>query len=286
MSISKIPLMLNKTIDFTSSGTWTCPGGVYSANFLVVGAGGGGGCADNSVNTRYSSGGGGGGGAVKQITLPTTPGTSYTITIGAKGTGTTTTAGGNGGYSEVADGANVLIRSYGGMGGQGVDALNAVLSPTIVKTLAGGGGQAASGTSANNTGGGGGGANLGTIVDVGTNPYYTPTTDATVGLEGTFGKASQPANNDEYLSTGSAGINGYGAGGGGGVASSPTVLGGAAPYGAGNGGFSAGVAGAYNGSNALANTGGGGGGGASRASTDAASGGNGADGLVRISYVA
>lgn len=67
--------------EFTSSGTWTAPSGVTSANIWLLGGGGGGG------NNRTGTGGGG---ATPKIWLdvPVTPGTGYAITIGAGGANT------------------------------------------------------------------------------------------------------------------------------------------------------------------------------------------------------
>jgi len=157
MGYVKIPAATNRTVDFTSSGTWTCPSGVYSAEFLVVGAGGGGGGADNSVNTRTAAGAGGGGGAVKIVNLPVTPGSSYTITVGAAGTGGNATAGTSGGFSEVVLSGTTLIRSFGGFGGAGVDATDAIIRGTLTRTIAGGSGTAISSATVTNTRAGGGG---------------------------------------------------------------------------------------------------------------------------------
>lgn len=91
---------------FTASGTWTCPAGVYTAFVRVLGGGAGG--AGGTSNTP----GGGGGAAVENTAVvKVTPGTAYTITIGAGGAGSTTT-GGNGGNSSALG-----ITGYGGKGG-------------------------------------------------------------------------------------------------------------------------------------------------------------------------
>jgi hypothetical protein len=78
---------------FTSSTTWICPPGVTSVEALVV-AGGGPGGGDQ--------GGGGGAGGLSYISsFAVTAGTSYTVTVGAGGTGTT-------GRSVVAQAAHSL----------------------------------------------------------------------------------------------------------------------------------------------------------------------------------
>ena len=291
MAISKFPEATFRSVDFTSSGNWICPIGVYSAEFLVVGAGGGGGGADNSVNTRSSGGGGGGGGAVKKITLPTTPGSTYTVTVGAKGTGGLATAGTNGGYSEVSLGASVLIRAYGGAGGGGIDAADATILPTGSGTVAGGGGEPKSHTAANIAAGGGGGA-FGAI-----NFGSTSTTELLFsqysnqwpyGLDGSSGKKGFASSTTNIQTTGGMGIDGFGCGGGGSWTGSSGQYGeplSRAPYGAGDGAFRT-SNGQTDGSAALANTGSGGGGAICRASTTGVSGGNGSDGIVRITYFA
>lgn len=98
---------------FTASGTWTCPAGVYTAFVRVIGGGAGGGGADYGV-------GGGGGSAVENTSIvKVTPGTVYTITIGAGGAGGvgiaySTGYGGSGGNSSALG-----ITGYGGSGGAG-----------------------------------------------------------------------------------------------------------------------------------------------------------------------
>ena len=79
---------------FFASGTWTVPAGIYLVRFRVVGGGSGNGAVAGS-HTTYYYGGAGGGFSMK--TIATTPGTVYTITVGAAGA-----SGGNGGTSSVA----------------------------------------------------------------------------------------------------------------------------------------------------------------------------------------
>ena len=75
-SISEVP---SATVSFTSSGTFSVPTGVTSADVLVI-AGGGGGGADNG-------GGGGAGGLIFMPGYPLTPGGTVTVTVGCGGTG-------------------------------------------------------------------------------------------------------------------------------------------------------------------------------------------------------
>ena len=77
------------TQTFTSSSTWTAPSGVTSVDYIVAAGGGGGGAGVNATsNANYNfCTGGGAGGEVARGTLSVTPGTSYTVTVGAGGAG-------------------------------------------------------------------------------------------------------------------------------------------------------------------------------------------------------
>lgn len=283
MGVSKLPLLQQRTDEFTTSGTWVCPADVLSAEFLVVGAGGGGGGAYCSLVTNAVGGGGGGGGAVKKVTLPTTPGSTYTITVGAKGTGGTSDAGVSGGYSEVVLSGTTLIRCLGGAGGSGINTTPLIVQVSMVG-LAGGGGyvSAASATDTSACTGGGGGASQ--IVPV---PSDTAIYMSDVGSEGGVGRNSSTTPNIDRRIKGGMGIDGFGAGGNGGNWHTSTATTFDPPYGAGAGGVrSAGATGAANGSNATIAGCGGGAGIAILSAATASSGGNGADGLVRITYLA
>jgi len=90
---------------FTSSSSWTCPAGVTTVDYLVVGGGGG-----------YGSGGfvvgGGGAGAMRTATgLAVVAGTTYSVVVGAAGA-----VGGNGGNS-VFNGITALGGGAGGVDG-------------------------------------------------------------------------------------------------------------------------------------------------------------------------
>lgn len=91
------------TAEFTSSGSWVAPAGVTSV--IVYGQGGGGGGASGALIASAARYGGGGGVATFLTAKPLTvvPNTSYTVTIGAGGLGSTDTTG------------NDII--YGGSGG-------------------------------------------------------------------------------------------------------------------------------------------------------------------------
>jgi len=68
-------------LSFTASGTWTCPDGVSQVDYLVV-AGGGGASGGNG-------GGGGAGGFRVGTAFSVIPGTTYTVTVGGGGNGST-----------------------------------------------------------------------------------------------------------------------------------------------------------------------------------------------------
>ena len=105
-----------RVVTFNSSGTWQAPCGVTSAAVYVWAAGGGG----AGANDTYPVGGGGGGGAfLWHNALPVTPGTNYTITIGAGGAGG---VNGNGNNGNAFAGGNssfgTLMVAGGGQGGK------------------------------------------------------------------------------------------------------------------------------------------------------------------------
>jgi hypothetical protein len=253
---------------FNASGTWTVPTGVTAADMLVVGGGGAGGSGGGG---HIAAGGGGGGEVIENLGTSVTPGTRFTITVGAGGIGgvgtsSSPTAGTAGGSSTLSAPGFTTITSRGG--GQGATySINAgaVLAAGTGASVAGGGGGAAqvslyaagtggvsNGGSGNNhttdgnyqTGGGGGGAG-------GNGSNAT----------GTLPGAGGPGKNSVILGTL------LGGGGGGAKRSSTGGSGSTATAGGGAGGWgAAGTAG-------TANTGGGGGG--SGGATDGANGGSG-----------
>ena len=97
-------------VSFTSVGTttWTCPAGVTSVEVLVVAGGGGGGA--------WVGGGGGGGGVIYRPAFPVTPGTVYTVTVGAGGNGEYN-PGGYGGMPAATNGGNSVFGSLTAIGG-------------------------------------------------------------------------------------------------------------------------------------------------------------------------
>jgi hypothetical protein len=106
------------TIPLTA--TWTCPAGVTSVQVEAWGAGGGGGGCTNAAGR--SGGGGGGGSYVKNTSVAVTPGTTYTVKVGAGGlaggTGAATAFGMAGGLSSF-EGDNQTVIASGGTGASG-----------------------------------------------------------------------------------------------------------------------------------------------------------------------
>ena len=242
-----------QTFSTTGTTSWTAPGGVTSVSYLVVAGGGSGGAGNGG-------GGGGGAGGLLTGTLSVTPGNSYTVTVGAGGTGTgsapyrnsggnsvfgsiTATGGGGGGY----DGTYPPLT--GGSGGGGNYSSTAGAAGTSGQGFAGGSNTASSGAYG---GGGGGGSSADGAVGT-----------SSVGGTGGAGTASSISGSSVT----------YAGGGGGGVNDTSTVGSGAA--GGGNGGANSGVGG-----NATANTGSGGGGGGG----GSVAGGNGGSGIVILSW--
>jgi MSHA biogenesis protein MshQ len=99
---------------FTATGEWVCPTGVTEVEWLIVAGGGGGG---NSQDFGATGAGGGGAGGFRTGTgLAVTAGTTYTVTVGAGGAGSTThNVNGSDGISSVFNGTT----SVGGGGGAG-----------------------------------------------------------------------------------------------------------------------------------------------------------------------
>ncbi|MCB0556999.1 MAG: hypothetical protein KDD02_25855, partial [Phaeodactylibacter sp.] len=154
-----------RTQSFTSNGSFTPPAGVTS---VIVQAWGGGGAGGGSTQNIRQGGGGGGGAYTINSTVAVTPGTNYTITVGAGGTGSTGN-GGNGNTTSATFGA-VTVSAAGGQGG------SAATSNSNGNGGTGGmGGTHSGGTGAigdQNGTGGGGGSSAGTG-DNGTNGNLT-----------------------------------------------------------------------------------------------------------------
>ncbi|HEY5540657.1 MAG TPA: YDG domain-containing protein [Coriobacteriia bacterium] len=211
---------------FTSSGTFTPPSGVTTADVLVGGGGGGGG-----TNTGSNTGGGGGGGGqVQQVaSVGLSSGTPYTVIVGAGGStsgapgvsssfGDTTADGGSGGTASATTPFGV-----GGPSGSG----NAGGAANTVNFGGGGGGQGGTGVAGGTTGGAGGAAVTSAVS--GSTLYYGGGGGGGANGGGKVGGAGSGTNcGGAGGSNGAAaaGVPGSGGGGGGGAAKSAFGAGG------------------------------------------------------------
>ena len=188
---------------FTASGTFTAPADIHEIYITMIGGGGGG---AGSQTGGSSAGGGGGAGAYKiNHRFAVTPGSNYTVTIGAGGTGGATDADGSSGGTTSFDSVSVLgggagTDPDGGLGsGSGFNASTSISTFSISgggQTFVGGNGAAGGGGGAD--GGGGGGSPFGAGADGG---------DAANGANGT-------ANTGVGGGGGGGGMGGGGASGG------------------------------------------------------------------------
>jgi hypothetical protein len=213
--VSSAPVNVATTFSTAGSHTWTCPAGVASAYVECWGGGGGG----ISSGAGDGCSGGGGGEYAAEPMLIVTPGTTYTVVVGAAGTAGTNTNGGSGGNSTFAS-TSVVAH-----GGPGSAALNTSVSGGTGSgnTVHYDGGQGGKGQFAAGTGGGGG---------------------AGGGAGGTGGAGGAGAGSpDGSGGHGGSGTTGGGAGGNGGESPSAAGQAGSAPGGAGGGGYSNSAAG-------------------------------------------
>lgn len=273
---SQRPSQASTLASFTSVGTtsWTCPAGVYSVEVLVVAGGGGGGA--------WVGGGGGGGGVIYRPAFSVTPGTTYTVTVGAGGDGEFN-PGGYGGMPRATNGGNSVFGSLTAIGG----GRGGSWSP-YPPTSGGSGGGAGHGTGAAGTPGQGFAGGNGR----GDSPNGYPTGGG--GGAGGPGESWEPpsaTHPNGRSGSGGPGVfysisgqeRAYGGGGGGGLhgSSSDGDIG-VGGSGVGGEGRLANLA-RDSRQNGLPNTGGGGGGGG-RNGGETSYGGNGGSGVVYIRY--
>ena len=118
MTVEVLPVpSVNKnfqTQTITATTSWTAPTGVTSVRVFAVGGGGGGG----STSQNYQSGGGGSGAVVEGI-VTVTPGTSYTVTIGAGGAAGSSGSASDGSVGGETSFSTLLYAGYGGGGARG-----------------------------------------------------------------------------------------------------------------------------------------------------------------------
>lgn len=282
---------------FTANGTFTCPTGVTAALlFGCGGGGGGGGGGSGTTGTDIFPCGGGGGGGALWCSMPLTnltPGSGYSVTIGAGGSGGTagtTPSDGNAGGDTIfgSGGGAIYFRGAGG-GKSWPTGLVADLT-TILHTHGGsvtphsvstyrltaypGATQVHYPKMEAGDGGYGGGG------------YDNSADCACAGMPGAYGNYSGGAKGSNGTD-GGTGKKGGGAGGGGG--GGPFGNGGAGGSGGNGNNAGAGAAGTA-GSSASSNTGaggGGGGGGGMGVGTGGSggNGGNGGSGLLIVAWV-
>jgi hypothetical protein len=273
------------TQKFSVSNTWTAPAGVTQVEILVVGGGGGGGYGRDVANTgSFGAGGGGAGGLVYNSALSITPGTSYTVTVGAGGAGSVGTTGaanqGSTGSNSTFSGSGITtITAYGGGGGGGVS--NNGTYQSGLNGGSGGGAGAWNPATGNNGAGVAGQGNSGGLA-------------LTAGeAGGGGGGAGQPGQSAINAKAGDGGaglpysITGnleYYAGGGAGSSDLSGTLVGRGGIGGGGGAGSGLVGGNYPGLNGAPNTGGGGGAAGGYNASPNYPGGNGGSGVVILRY--
>ena len=201
------------TFTTTGTSTWVAPTGVNTVHVVCVGGGGGGG--------EWMGSGGAGGGLAYKNTISVTPGTSYTVIVGAGGVGQMLTnasvavaAGssstGNGGTSSFTVPGGLVVGTTGGEHGCSRQSSNR----TVAGQPAGG---APSGTY---DGGGTGGTCEGPYAtNAANNSKYSSGGGGAGGYSGTGGKGAGSLNTPVYQGAGAAltsATAGSGGGGGGG----------------------------------------------------------------------
>ncbi|MEY4615195.1 MAG: Synechococcus phage [Pseudomonadota bacterium] len=280
------------SMSFTSSGnqTFTPPAKYFPSGYnyctqvhvVVVGGGGAG-------NNYYGSGGGGGALAYKN-NITVSPGQSYTVTVGAGGTGGTsyTVQANSGGSSSFSNGS-ITVTAGGGYGGQPYPygsrpSLGGTVSGTYDGSGAGGtsGLYSYSSPSYKSSGGGGAGGYGGKGGDgAGSSAAGAGTfSSATAGVSGGGGGGGS-STVGSYTGAGGGGVGLFGLGSNG--AAGSTVGDVSAPGGGGGSGGSAGNSSVTHSSGSRPSGGAYGGGGGSNHNTNYA-GGNGAGGAVRIMW--
>jgi hypothetical protein len=265
------------TQKFITSNTWIAPIGVTQVEVLVVAGGGGGG-----YGTSGRTGGGGAGGVVYNSAYSVTPGSSYTVTIGSGGTGSTTNAQ----LASVSNGSNSVFGTLTALGGGGGANGSIDTSANVVGASGGSGGGGGGSATISNTYSGGSasqpGSGSGGYGNAGGNGIHLYGTWAGGGAGGGAGSVGYSANNISGTFSAPAGGTGlpftitgnaeFYAGGGGGSFYSGTSYG---PGGAGGGGVGNSTGAGFSGA---PNTGGGGGAGGN------GNGGSGGSGVIIIRY--
>lgn len=200
---------------YTSPGTysWTCPANVYQVHVVCVGGGGGG--------TFNTSGGaaGGGGGLGWENNISVTPGTNYTVVVGAAGNSSPNTPS-NGGDSYFI--STSTVAGFGGSAGSYPTGGSGGSYYPIITSQGGNGGNGGNVILSNYPAGGGGAGGYSGNGGKGGDSYSS-------GSAGTGGAAGGGGGGDNGYAGGAGGgvgILGEGASGNGGSGSSTTNGGG------------------------------------------------------------
>lgn len=196
-------------IIFTTSGTYTPNAGTRAIRVQVQGGGAGGGSVSGSGSQAAVGGGGGAGGFTEKFITPLEA--SYTVAIGAGGSGGGDAGaenGSNGGQSSFV-GASVNMVADGGQGGTGRN------SAIVPLQAPGGIGGTASGGDLNVRGGRG---TRGGMIGGGASSTFTPCAlghpDGANSFFGSGGAGPAPSGSADSRNSGNAG-QGFGSGGSG-----------------------------------------------------------------------
>jgi hypothetical protein len=208
------------TVTFGTPGnyTWKCPAGINYITVQCWGGGGAGGGGIGGSGASRNEGGGGGGGAYASSTVSVTPGTSYSIVVGAGGISTSNA------YTSVGDSsfASTVVVAKAGGNGQGFSSGNAQsgtggnpgLASASTGTTKNDGGTGENGVAGSSNYGGAGGSSAGTGL-----PGATST--SSTGIHATP-PAGAGAGGDGGQNGAAAGGNASNPGGGGGGANMAT----------------------------------------------------------------
>jgi len=174
------------SVTYSSSDTWICPAGVTTVSVECWGGGGPGGNGKGFLG-RTGMGGGGAGGAYARSTINVTPGTSYTVTVGAQ------QASGLQGNPSWFSSSSTVFAEGGAQGNPG--------TATISSNKFGTGGTGSKSSS------------IGTVTFKGGDGYTSSSTTVSTGGGGSAGNASNGIS--ATSATGAAAVTGGGAGGNG-----------------------------------------------------------------------
>lgn len=205
---TSITYVVNGQIEFTEPGTylWQAPVGVTSVSAVAIGGGGGGG--------GNGGAGGGGGGLGWKNGISVTPGSFYTVVVGANGNGGAWGTNSNGGDSYFISTSTVK----GGGGGYGQQGFTVGSGGTYIGGGGGNGGNGGGGGAGGPAGGGGGAG--GYAGNGGSGGNYSSTSGTSGSGGGAGGGAAQDSTNYyAYSGGGGTGIYGQGTSGAGAVAS-------------------------------------------------------------------